>query len=88
MEQEILFDTNNYTVLKLKDKVPVESNGITLYFHYGILNKDTDCMEGYSQFLPSAIEQATMLSEGLDRLLSEGSDVGDKMEDNVVTLEV
>ena len=82
MEQEILFDTNNYTVLKLKDKVPVESNGITLYFHYGILNKDTDCMEGYSQFLPSAIEQATMLSEGLDKLLSTETVTAD----NVVTM--
>ena len=82
MEQEILFDTNNYTVLKLKDKVPVESNGIKLYFHYGILNKDTDCMEGYSQFLPSAIEQATMLSEGLDKLLSTETVTAD----NVVTM--
>ena len=81
MEQEILFDTSNYSVLILKDKVPVESNGITLYFHYGIYNKGTDCMEGYSQFLPSAIEQCNVLSDNLDKLLPTRADL------SVVTME-
>jgi len=80
--KEVLFTGSTYNVYLLEEKKPIEQNGVTLYFHYGILNTLTDRTEGYSQFLPAAIEQAQVLDEHL----LEVTPIVEAGGDNVVNL--
>ncbi|MGL1886296.1 MAG: hypothetical protein OCD76_07255 [Reichenbachiella sp.] len=69
---KILFDNTNYSVRLIDTPIPVENSGVTLYFHYETYNKVTDRVEGFSQFLPSAIDQAEALNYALEDTLNEG----------------
>jgi hypothetical protein len=79
----VLYSTNNYDVIELEESLPIEQSGMTLYFHYGTFNTTTNKIEGYSQFLPNAIDQAIALDEALTDLMSANQS---ETEGNVVPL--
>lgn len=81
---KILLDTLHYSAIELPESIPVEQSGITLYFHYGTYNKLTEKLEGYFQFLPSAIDQTLQLNEHLIILLEEGKEAIEEVDGNVV----
>jgi len=70
---EVLFDTQHYSVVKLETQIPVEQNGVTLYFSYGVHNKATDLIEAHDQFLPSAMEKAAVLTDHINELRIEST---------------
>ena len=78
---QVLFDANQYEVRLLNDPIPVENHGVTLYFNYEVFNNVTGRTEGYSQFLPAAIEQANMLDETLQALMEESETAGEGISD-------
>ena len=63
--KDVIFETTFYEVSLLEKPIPVEQNGVTLHFNYAITNKRTNRVESYSQFEPSALEQADALTEAL-----------------------
>jgi len=77
------YSNDNYEVNLLPEPVPVDNNGVTLYFNYEITNTLTDRSEGFPQFLPAAMEQADVLNEGLSKILNK---VEPETTDNVVGL--
>lgn len=78
---EILYTKGTYQVRLLTESVPIEQSGVTLYFHYDVYNTQTDRAEGYSQFLPNAIDHANMLDQHLSELLPASKE---DSSDNVV----
>lgn len=73
---KVLFDnTKYYQVEQLEEPTKVENNGVTLYLSYSVVNILTGVTEGYAQFLPSAIEQATNASATLEKYLDGPEEV-------------
>lgn len=82
---EVLLDTQFYQTQVLDESIPVDQNGATLFFHYGVFNKNTNKMESFSQFQPAAMEQTIGLNKALQELLSEEAEkILEEDESNVV----
>ena len=76
----VAYTNKNYMVVTL-DEPLLEEGFESTPQPYAMVNKDTRALEGYSSYLPGAIQIVNGLSEKLEELLPDKAD-------NVVMLEV
>lgn len=85
--RDVVFTAPLYRVELLPEPQEVATpEGLKLSFSYVVRNMVTGIDETFSQFLPSAIEQATRFSERLEELLDTDIIDTEVKEGNVVNL--